>query len=84
MEGMFRGCYSLKELNLTNFNTNNVAYMNGMLCGCSSLKEINLTNFNTNNVHDMYGMFFDCPDDLKRKIELENKNFEYEAFIDYL
>ena len=84
MNNMFSECSSLKELNLTNFNTNNVTNMGCMFSFCSSLKELNLTNFNTNNVHDMYGMFFDCPDDLKRKIELENKNFEYEAFIDYL
>ena len=32
---MFYGCSSLKELNLNNFNTNNVTSMEGMLLGCS-------------------------------------------------
>ena len=31
---MFRGCSSLKELNLNNFNTNNVTNMIGMFDGC--------------------------------------------------
>ena len=32
---MFKGCSSLKELNLNNFNTNNVINMYGMFTGCS-------------------------------------------------
>ena len=32
---MFYGCSSLKELNLNNFNTNNVIDMYRMLSGCS-------------------------------------------------
>ena len=35
MGGMFDGCSSLKELNLSNFNTNNVIDMRGMFIGCS-------------------------------------------------
>ena len=34
MSGMFDGCSSLKELNLNNFNTNNVTNMCCMLRGC--------------------------------------------------
>ena len=45
---MFEGCSSLKEIDLYNFNTNNVTDMNQMFFGCSSLKKINLSNFNTN------------------------------------
>ena len=33
---MFSVCSSLKELNLNNFNTNNVTYMNAMFYGCSN------------------------------------------------
>ena len=32
---MFNGCSSLKELNLSNFNTNNVTNMEYMFSGCS-------------------------------------------------
>ena len=34
MSYMFYECSSLKELNLNNFNTNNVTDMNHMLNGC--------------------------------------------------
>ena len=40
-------CSSLKELNLNNFNTDNVTNMSYMFYKCYSLKEINLSNFNT-------------------------------------
>ena len=41
---MFYGCSSLKEINISNFNTNNATDMSGMFYGCSSLKEINILN----------------------------------------
>ena len=77
---MFHGCSSLKELNLSNFNTNNVTNMRFMFDGCSSLKELNLNNFNTNNVTSMFGMFGGCLDELKLKIKSQFKNFKEEAF----
>ena len=80
MSWMFRGCSSLKELNLINFNTNNVTDMNYMFYECSSLKELNLINFNTNNVTNMSWMFSGCSDDLKRKINEQNKNIKDSAF----
>jgi len=40
MNSMFSGCSSLKELNLSSFNTNNVTDMGYMFEGCSSLKEL--------------------------------------------
>ena len=60
MSWMFRGCSSLKELNLNNFNTNNVTDMECMFYGCSSLKKLNLNNFNTNKVTNMGKMFYGC------------------------
>ena len=50
MSYMFYDCSSLKELNLSNFITDNVIDMSYMFYECSSLIEINLSNFNTNNV----------------------------------
>ena len=44
MSYMFDSCSSLTSLNLFNFNTNNVKYMNGMFYGCSSLISLNLSN----------------------------------------
>ena len=80
---MFYGCSSLKELNLSNFSTNNVKFMSCTFFGCSSLKELNLSNFNTNNVTDMGGMFNGCPIELQRKIKAQYKNIKKEAFTLY-
>ena len=51
-------CSSLKHLNLSNFNTDNVTDISYMFFGCSSLTELNLSNFNTDNVTDISFMFF--------------------------
>ena len=77
---MFDGCSSLKELNLNNFNTNNVTNMSLIFCRCSSLKELNLNNFNTNKVTDMYSMFSGCSKGLIMKIKTQYKNIKEEAF----
>ena len=80
MNCMFYGCSALKELNLDNFNTNNVINMSGMFYRCSTLKGLNLNNFNTNNVTYMSKMFDGCPDELKLKIKSKFKNFKEKAF----
>ena len=80
MAWMFLGCSSLRELNLSNFNTNIVTDMARMFSGFSSLKELNLSNFNTNNVTDMEYMFSGCSDQFKNKIRSEYKNIKEEAF----
>jgi len=74
MSYMFWGCSALKELNLNNFNTNNVTDMSDMFKGCKLLKELNISNFNINNVTNMKGMFTGCPDELIMKIKVQNKN----------
>ena len=80
MSCMFYECSSLKELNLSKFNTNNVTDMSGMFCECSSLKELNLSNFSTNNVTDMSFMFSECSNELKTKVKAQNKNISVKAF----
>ena len=60
MSCMFFGCSSLININLSNFNTNNITVMRYMFLGCSSLTNINLSNFNTNNITKMRSMFFGC------------------------
>ena len=55
---MFSGCFSLTNINLSDFNTNNVTNMSHMFSGCSSLNNINLSYFNTNNVTNMSGIFY--------------------------
>ena len=79
MSSMFYKCSSLTSLNLSNFNTNNVKYMNHMFSNCSSLTSLNLSNFNTNNVNNKWEMFDSISKKCKIKyndngISLELKN----------
>ena len=46
MNNMFNGCKSLKELNISKFNTNNVINMKSMFEYCNSLKKLDISNFN--------------------------------------
>jgi surface protein len=41
MSGMFNDCFSLKELNLSSFNTNQVTNISKMFYNCSSLEKLN-------------------------------------------
>ena len=81
MSYMFYGCSSFKELNLNNFNTNNVTNMFRMFYGCSSLEELNLNNFNTNKVTDIGSMFYRCSNEFIKKIKIKYKNIREEAFL---
>lgn len=60
MGNMFWNCSSLKNLDLSNFNTSNVVNMSGMFKGCSSLTNLDLRSFNTSNVTNMNYMFLGC------------------------
>ena len=44
---LFYNCSSLTNLDLSNFNTQNVTKIQCMFYGCSSLTNLNLSNFNT-------------------------------------
>ena len=69
---MFACCSSLKELNLSNFNTMKVTNMAGMFYTCSSLKELDVSNFNINNETYLLNMFAGC----KSLKELNLSNFK--------
>ena len=71
---MFYGCSYLTNINLSNFNTQNVNNMSSMFYGCSSLTNINLSNFNTQNVINMSSMFYKCSS-LTNKVIVECKKF---------
>ena len=80
MDSMFYKCSSLKELNLSNFNTNNVIDMHSMFYKCSSLKELNISNFNTKKIKDMKYMFYGCSDQFILEMRALYKNLKEEAF----
>ena len=48
MSGMFCGCSSLKELNINNFNTNNVTNMSCMFSECSDDLKMKIKSENKN------------------------------------
>ena len=64
--------FSLISINLSNFNTSKVKYMDSMFNRCLSLKHINLTNFDTSHVIDMRNMFYGC----KSLISINLSNFD--------
>ena len=69
---MFDGCLFLENIDLSNFNTNNVSKIRHMFSGCLFLTNINLSNYNTENVIDMSGIFSYCPS--LTNIDLSNFN----------
>ena len=79
---MFYNCSSLKNINLSNFNAQNVIYMNYLFSGCCSIKNINFTNFNTENVINMSHLFHDCKS--LTNINLSNFNTQNVSNMSYL
>ena len=57
MEEIFDYCTSLKEINLSNFNTNKIIRIDSLFRDCKSLEKINISNFNTDNLKVMFMMF---------------------------
>ena len=57
---MFDYCFQISSLNLSNFNTGNVEYMENMFSGCRGLTSLDLSNLNTSNVTNMSNMFNGC------------------------
>ena len=49
MRYMFSDCKRLKSVNLSSFDTKNVACFESMFSGCSALESLDLSNFNTSH-----------------------------------
>lgn len=60
MFAMFGNCYSLKSLDLSNFDTRNVLDMTAMFHDCHDLRSLDLSSFNTSKVLGMTAMFANC------------------------
>ena len=71
MVNTFYNCISLKELDLSSFNTRQVFNMNYMFAKCSNLTKLNLESFSTQNCFQYYSTFEEC-DNLE--ITLNSKN----------
>ena len=60
MSYMFDGCNTLTSLDLSSFDTRNVANMSYMFDGCNTLMTLDLSSFDTSKVTTMDGMFGGC------------------------
>lgn len=60
LNGMFRGCASLTELDLSGSNAEKVKDMCKMFYGCFALSNLNLSGFKTGSLTDMRYLFFSC------------------------
>ena len=60
ISNMFNSCYSLKNVDLSSFHTENVTNMKGLFAACFSLENVDLSHFNTSNVKNAVGMFGGC------------------------
>lgn len=60
LNGMFRGCASLTELDLSGSNAEKVKNMGSMLYGCVALSNLNLSGFKTGSLTDMQYLFSSC------------------------
>ena len=68
---MFYFCCSLKNLDLSNFNTNKVASISLMFSFCSSLQNLNLSNFIIHDDTNMKCVLTFC---IKLNSVIVNKN----------
>lgn len=57
---MFKGCSSLKSLDVSHFDTKNVEDMAYMFDNCQGLTELNVSKFDTQKVEAMNYMFNEC------------------------
>ena len=62
MYGMFENCQSLKEIDVSKFDTGNVYTVSNMFKNCERLKKINIREFNTKNLKFAHSMFENCYD----------------------
>lgn len=74
LNGMFRGCASLTELDLSGSNAEKVKNMGDMFNGCVALSNLNLSGFKTGSLTDMRYLFSSCQ--LLESLDLSGFNTE--------
>ena len=60
MQSLFKNCYSLTCINLSNFKTNNLVSMFSMFENCGQLISLDLSHFITSIANDMFNLFNNC------------------------
>ena len=61
LSGLFKDCYSIKELKFNKFNRRNITDMSYMFNNCTNLIKLDISKIKTDNVINMLGMFYNCP-----------------------
>ena len=79
MNKMFSGCRSLNELDLSNFNINNVKDMRYMFNNCSSLIELKIPDLDIGNKIKTSYMFNGC--DLLKNYYIFIWKFNVKSFM---
>ncbi len=59
MSGLFYGCYNLKSLDLSSFDTSQIRDIGCLFDGCYSLEEIDVSNWDISQVENA-GFAFEC------------------------
>lgn len=75
LNGMFRGCVSLTELDLSGSNAEKVKNMGSMFYGCVALSNLNLSGFKTGSLTEMRYLFSSCQS--LESLDLSGFNTEY-------
>ena len=56
----FSGMKTLKQLNVSNWNTSNITTLRDTFNGCTNLEYLDVSNWDVSKVTDMYGIFDNC------------------------
>ena len=72
---MFRFCSNITEINLSNFDTSKITFMQSMFKGCSLLTSLDLSNFDTSSNSEYFTTMFEGCSSLKY-INLKNSNIK--------
>ena len=91
MDSTFDGCNSLKELDLSSFDTSELVDTDSTFKGCSALTSINMNNFDTSQVTLVTSMFSSCssltslylPKFDTRKVGSQGLNSIFEGMSDF-
>ena len=82
MLAMFKNCFNLKYVDVSNLDTSKVTQMGNMFISCGSLISLDVSNFKTSSLKRMGGMFYGCSS--LKSIDLSNFDTSKTNLIDSL
>ena len=76
MHALFQWCSDLKDLNVENWNTENVTDMSFMFSSCESIEKLDIISFNTRNVSNICCMFNNVGKDEPFELIYDSEKFD--------